>query len=126
VILDPGLAGGVFGALIGAIAGVVCLLCLRRHRMELEQAREEFQIMLRQQQTEYLDGIAQVGKAVGFLEESAQNTEEAVKGRLTGSVRSQAMQLLRSGMKPETAAAKLGIGRREMSLISTVSRILSS
>jgi hypothetical protein len=114
------------GAVIGVAAGVVCLLSMRRHEMQLEQTREELHILLRQHQTEYLDGIGQVGRAVTFLEQSAQHTEEAIRGRLTPSLRSQAMQLLRSGTTAEKAGARLGIARRDMRLIARVSRILSS
>jgi hypothetical protein len=114
------------GALIGLAAGVVCLLSMRRHKVQLEQTSEELHILLRQHQTEYLDEIGQVGRAVTFLEQSAQNTEEVIRGRLTTSLRSQAMQLLRAGTAAENAAVRLGIARRDMRLIARVSRILSS
>jgi len=116
---------GALGAL-GATSGGVCLFFLRRYRIQLDQAREELQIMLRQHQTEYQDGISEVARAVDFLEKSAHSTEDALRGRLTHSLRSQAMQFLRAGMSPDTAAVAAGMARRDMHLIAKVSRILSS
>jgi hypothetical protein len=46
-------------------------------------------------------------------------------GSLNRSARSQALQLLRSGMSPETAAATLGMGRREMRLLDRVAQTFS-
>lgn len=122
---DPGLIAGVFGIL----GGLICLLALRNHRVAVEKTqaelRLELQSMLREQQVACSGQIAQLGRNVAVLELSAQNIDEAAKGGLTRSVRSQAMQLLRSGMSPESAASTLGIGRREMRLIARVSRTLS-
>jgi len=67
--------------------------------------------------------IAQLQENVSVLEKSAQQVAEA-KGGLTRSMRAQAMQLLRSGMSPDSAAASLGIGRREVRLLSSVSHAL--
>jgi len=121
ILSDPGFITGT----VGVVAGIVCLVSLRGHRVRLEQAREELHILLRQHQTEYQDGIGQVTRAVGFLEESAQNTQEALHGKLTRSLRARAMQLIRSGMSPEKAASATGIARADMRLIARVSRILS-
>jgi len=115
---------GALGAL-GATSGTVCIFFLRRYRLRLDQASEELQIMLRQHQTEYQDGISQVARSVDFLEMSAHSSEEALRGRLTHSTRSQAMQF-RSGMSPDTAAVAAGMAKREMHLIAKVSRILSA
>jgi hypothetical protein len=122
------LALGTLGALgaLGATTGTVCLFFLRRYRIQLDHAREELHIMLRQHQTEFQDGIGQVARAVDFLEKSTHSTEEALRGRLTPSLRSQAMQFLRTGMAPDTAAAAAGMPRRDMRLIAKVARILSS
>jgi hypothetical protein len=124
-MLLPGLAGAITG-LVGMIIGATSLFAVRRHRIQADQTREEIHIMLRQHQTEYQDGIGQVARAVEFLEKSGQSSEAVLRGKLTHSVRSQAIQLLRSGMSPDSAAAAAGIARREMHLISRVSQILSS
>ena len=121
---DPALIAGVCGTL----AGAVCLLMLRRHRALAERQREqlqsELQSELRQQREELSQQVAHLGRSVEVLELSAKSVEEAGRG-LTRSRRSQAMQLLRSGMSPESAATSLGMGRREMHLIAKVSRILT-
>ena len=79
--------------------------------------------MLHARHTECAGQIAQLGESVSELAKSAQSMD-AAKGGITRSARSQAMQLLRSGMSPDNAAAALGIGRREMHLLASVSRIL--
>jgi hypothetical protein len=116
---------GALGAL-GATSGTVCIFFLRRYRIQLDRAREELYIMLRQHQTEYRDGISRVARAVDFLEKSAHSTEDALRGRLTHSLRAQAIQFLRAGMSPDAAAAAAGVARRDMHLIAKVSRILAS
>jgi len=97
----------------------------RRQAAALRRTREEFESLLVQQQTEFLDGIGQVGRTVEFLERSAQQTEAALRDRLTPSLRAKALQLLRSGLSPDTAAATLALSRSEVRLIAAVSRVLS-
>ena len=113
-------------AATGFVVAGYALLAVRRCRVQMEQAREEFQILMRQQQTECRDGLGEVNRSVSFLEQSAQTIEDAVKGRLTNGSRSRAMQMLRAGMPPDKAAVALGMGKCEMRLIAQVSRILST
>jgi hypothetical protein len=130
----PGMAGvatilplaGMASGAIGILIGTICFFSLRRHRVGLEHTREEFHILLRQHQTEFQDGIGTVSRAVESLQQSAEGTEAALRGRLTPSLRGHAIQLLRSGMSADSAAASAGIPRRDMQLIARVSRILSS
>lgn len=110
----------------GMMCGIAALVAIRACQGRLHEAKEEFQIMMSQQQTEYRDGIGEVSQTVEFLEHSTHSVEDALSGRLTNSVRSQAMQLLRAGIPPDKAAASLGMGRSEMRLISRVSRILAA
>jgi hypothetical protein len=86
--------------------------------------RLEMQSMLREHQVECSAQIAQLAANVAVLETSAQNADNLSTGALSRSTRSQAMQLLRSGMSPENVAASLGLGRREMRLLASVSRTL--
>ncbi len=101
---------------------------LRRQRARAEWQREELQAdlqsRLRQQREEFSEQVARIGRSVEVLELGAKSVEEAGRG-LSRSRRSQAMQLLRSGMSPESAATSLGMARREMHLIAKVSRILT-
>ncbi len=123
-VIDPALIAGV----CGTIAGAACLLILRRHRARAEWQREELQAELKsqllQQRDDFSEQVACLGRSVEVLELSAKSVEEASRG-LSRSRRSQAMQLLRSGMSPESAATSLGMARREMHLIAKVSRILT-
>jgi hypothetical protein len=123
-MFDPALIAGV----CGTVAGAACLLMLRRHHTRAEWQRAELQAELQsqlwQQREEFSEQMAQLGRSVEVLELSAKSVDEAGRG-LSRSRRSQAMQLLRSGMSPESAATSLGMGRREMHLIARVSRILT-
>ena len=123
-MIDPALIAGI----CGTVAGAACLLMLRRQRVRAEWQREELQAelqsQLRQQREEFTEQVARLGHSVEVLELSAKSVEEAGRG-LSRSRRSQAMQLLRSGMSPESAATSMGMGRREMQLIARVSRILT-
>jgi hypothetical protein len=101
---------------------------LRSHRARAQWQREELQAelqsQLRQQREEFSEQVSRLGRSVEVLELSAKSVEEAGRG-LSRSRRSQAMQLLRSGMSPENAATSIGMERREMHLIAKVSRILT-
>jgi hypothetical protein len=123
-LMDPALIAGI----CGMVAGAACLLMLRSHRARAEWRREELQAelqsQLRQQRAEFSEQVARLGHSVEVLELSAKSVEEAGRG-LSRSRRSQAMQLLHSGMSPESVAISLGMGRREMHLIAKVSRILT-
>lgn len=119
--IDPGLIAGVSGIL----AGLLCLFALRKRGAAFERAHAELLAMLGAHNAECSERIEQIGCGMAVLELNAQNIDGAGKAGLTRSVRSQAMQLLRSGMPPDSAASTLGIGRREMRLIARVSRTLS-
>jgi hypothetical protein len=124
MIPDPGLIAGACGIL----AALTCRLALRRqsirNQAEAAALRSELESMVRAQHTECADQIARLGESLSVLERSAQSMDAAAKGGITRSTRSQAMQLLRSGMSPENAASAVGMGRREMHLLAGVSRIL--
>jgi hypothetical protein len=123
-MIDTALIAGV----CGTVAGAACLLMLRRQRVRAGWQREELQAELKsqllQQREEFSVQVARLGRSVEGLELSAKSVEEAGRG-LSRSRRSQAMQLLRSGISPESAATSLGMARREMHLIARVSRILT-
>lgn len=117
--------GPVLG-IAGIVSGMYCYRGLRGQAVRSEQVREELHILLRQHQTEYQDGIAQVSRGIEFLEQSAASSEDVLQGRLTHSRRAMAMQLLRAGMSPDKAASTMGMARVDLQLIAKVSRILSS
>jgi hypothetical protein len=98
------------GPILGAMAGLFCRLVLRKQREQHDECARQ---------------IAQLTRQVADLQLSHQNIEDVSKGGLPRSRRSQAMQLLRSGMPAESVASSLGIATREMHLIAEVSRMLS-
>jgi hypothetical protein len=124
-LIDPGFLAGAFGTL----SALICLLALKKDRVTAKrihaELRAELQAIVLEHKAGCSEQIAQLSRSVTVLELSAQNVDQAGKGGLTRSLRSQATQLLRTGMSPESAASTLGIGRREMRLIARVSRTLS-
>ena len=69
--------------------------------------------------------MATLSKNLDSLADSMTNPGEVSwEGRLNLSVRAQALQLLRAGMSPDTAAATLGVPSRDIRLLEKVSRIL--
>jgi hypothetical protein len=118
---DPGLIAGASGIL----GSVICWLALRQRRIAVERTHAELGAMLGSHKADCAEKIEHLGRSIVVLELTVQNRDEAGKAGLTRSVRSQAMQLLRSGMPQDIAASTLGIGRREMRLIAGVSRALS-
>ena len=118
--------------ILATLTGIICLVVLRRQRLAIDQKHCQLESIIRQQHDERARGtglieqsVAQLSRNVADLELNARNVGEAGWGGLTRTRRSQAMQLLRSGMSPESAASSLGMATREMRLISWVSRILS-
>jgi hypothetical protein len=116
-----GLIAGVAGILIA----LVCLFLLRQQRACIERQYQEVTSVNRQHSAECSGKIDALEGSRAALEISAQTIEHPGRAGMMLSKRSQAMQLLRSGMSPDNAAAKLGIARREMRLIAKVSDILS-
>ncbi len=131
MVPDPGLIAGGCGFLVSSCCGfalrkyrVQSLAAQAALRSEVEALRAEMEAMLNDRQLECSVKIERLGESVSVLESSARSIDAATKGGMTRSTRSQAMQLLRSGMSPDNAASALGIGKREMHLLADVSRIL--
>jgi hypothetical protein len=116
----------LLAAIPGYGTGIAALIAARRtgrrQSVALEQLREEMQVLLCQQQTEYRDGIVQMGESVAFLEESSRQSEDLLRNRMTPSLRGKALQMLRSGLSPERAASTLAMPRNEVRLIATVAK----
>ena len=123
--LDPGFIGVAAASALGIIAGAICLMLMRRQRIAIEETRSELGSKLSDYMKTCSEQIERLGRNIATLELAAQNVDDAGKGGLTRSARSQAMHLLRSGMPPDSAASVVGLGKREMRLIASVSGILS-
>jgi hypothetical protein len=128
----------MLAAVPGIASGVVCLIMLRAHsrREELQNAEAErrqsdadrrhteLQMFVQSQRDELSGQIAKLERSVEALETGSRSLEEVGRG-LTRSRRGEAIQLLRSGISPEKAAASLCMPRNEMRLIAKVSRLLT-
>ena len=125
----------IWASLAMGLAGLLCALIglislrVQSARWNREQARIEADGQ--RAQTEASERLERIRASLEALDQkvadySMEKAEEALRKRLQHSTRSQAIQLLRSGISPETAASSLGIATREMRLIAKVSRILSS
>jgi hypothetical protein len=113
-----------------AIAGVALLLTVlaqwrhRSHRAREAAAMREAIDRHQGACCERFDGLR---RSHEDLETSLRNTRDTLRdGRLNRSTRAAALQLLRSGMSPDAAAAESGIAKREMRLLAKVPGLLSA
>jgi hypothetical protein len=130
MIPDPGLIAGVAGclaALFSLLAVRRCHLRASRDSSRLSHEFESAQALLAGRQALFSEEIAELRHALSTLEIGMQNTDEILRdGRMNRTSRAQAMRLLRSGVSPDTAAATLGVARREIKLLATVSQLLAA
>ena len=99
--------------------------CGHRRHFDLELAR--LREALVKTQTSCAETLAGMERQLEMLEAGRQSADELLRdGRLSQSRRAQALQLMRSGIAPETAAVTLGMAVREVRLLAKVSRVLSS
>ncbi len=129
-ILAPGsdaffAALGCLGPAVAGATAIVGFIALRTQRVVGARKHSELLSMLDGQRKESAQQIAEIARGVEDLERSQRSIEEAGGSGIPRSRRSQALQLLRSGMSPESAASSLGLGTREMRLIANVSRVLT-
>jgi hypothetical protein len=76
--------------------------------------------------SECAEQFAELRKTQQTLEESLHSTRDVLRdGRLNRSTRAAALQLLRTGMSPDTAASSLGLAKREMHMLARVLVLLS-
>jgi hypothetical protein len=120
---DPGLIAGV----AACFAALFSLLALRRYHLIAAREAARLSDEFGRRQAFCSEQIAGLRNDFAALELNMQNTDELLReGRLNRTSRAHAMQLLRSGISPDTAASTLGMARREMKLMATVSRLLSA
>ena len=101
----------------GMALAAVCLALILSERKRTRRERAQLEWSIERNQTGYAAETARIEAALRALEEKTRP-----EARPT---RSLAMQKLRSGLSPETAANSLGIPVREMHLISKVSELLT-
>jgi hypothetical protein len=90
-----------------------------RHRRDLDELRATFE----RQHSESAETASALRGKFDALEKAALTPPEPpAAGSLNRSARAQALQMLRTGISSDTAAASLGVAKREMRLLERVSR----
>jgi len=73
------------------------------------------------------EALAGLNRSLDAVQAGMQTSDALLRaGRLSQSCRSQALQLLRAGLSPETTAFRLGLPIREVSLLLKVSQALAA
>lgn len=115
-------AAAAFG-LPALCLGLWVVACRYRRNSEREFSR--LQQMIDGYRTTCARDVAGIARNLEALEASMQTSDELLRaGRLSHSCRVQALQLLRAGIAPDTAAVTLGIPNRDVRLLAKVSRLL--
>ncbi|MES1258901.1 MAG: hypothetical protein ABUS51_10740 [Acidobacteriota bacterium] len=101
------------------------MACGYRRHSEREFSR--LRQIIDSDRTSCAEDFAGLSRRFEALERGRQSTDELLHGgRLSQSQRAQALQLLRTGVAPDTAAVTLGVATREMRLLAKVSRLLTA
>jgi hypothetical protein len=118
---DLALIAGVTAS--GGVAIAMLMQWRRNFRREAASAREALELWRK----ECCERFEELRKADETLEASLHSTRDVLRsGRLNRSTRTAALQLLRTGMSPDSAASSLGVAKREMRLIARVFLLLST
>jgi hypothetical protein len=108
---------------VSCLAACVASWRSRSGAQETVRLREELESH-RAYCAENLEGVS---KSVASLELGARASDEPLNsGRLNHSTRAEAVQLLRMGISPDTAAMTVGVATREVRLLAEVERLLAS
>ncbi len=98
-----------------------------RHRRKLRRQATSTREALELHRIECSERFEELRKGQESLEESLDSTRNVLRnGRLNRSTRAAALQLLRTGMSPDSAASSLGLAKREMRMIARISALLSA
>src|SRR4051794_14130524 len=109
------LVAGIAGCCASLVFLAICLAAIRAGRENTAQDMRSIQGDCERRAEE-------LTAALVSAEAGMQSTAEMLRdGRLSRSSRARALQLLRSGVSPETAAESMGMATREMQLLARVS-----
>lgn len=119
---DSGWLISVFGLAIA----MTSLWMLSRARAMWQRDNTELRTQVELVQTSCGQEVSQLREALIALETGMVSAQESLRaGRLNLSVRSQALQMLRSGSTPETVATSLGIATSEARLLTRMGQVLA-
>lgn len=112
-------------AAAGVLFALSALLTQWRNRVQARRERE----LLRKEFEMKIEACSETSqdlkKVLEALEESVRKAPELpAPGAMHRSVRTRALQLLRSGVSPDTAASSLAVSRREIRLLDQVAQLL--
>jgi hypothetical protein len=120
---DLALIAGAAASGAAAISMLTQWRHCRRFRRETASTRETLELW----RNECSEQFEELRKADQTLEASLRSTCDVLRnGRLNRSTRTAALQLLRTGMSPDSAASSLGLAKREMQMIARVFLLLSA
>jgi hypothetical protein len=109
------------------ITAIVRILTVTRADRE-RRAREsiELRAAMETHKADHAAQLAELYRNIEILSAGMPQTDELLReGRLNLSARAQALQMLRAGISPDTAAQNLGIASRDVRLLARVSTVLS-
>jgi hypothetical protein len=113
------------GSAAASISLVVLFLAQWRFRARTRRDLAGLRAALQLHVGDFEEKHAGLKKELSAIQAAAQDVPEPPRpGALNKSLRTQALHLLRSGASPETAAASLGLGKREMRLLERVALTL--
>jgi hypothetical protein len=105
----------------------ISMIAQWRQRRKLWREATSTREALELRRSEFSEQIEELRKSQQALEGSLHSTRSVLRNdRLNRSTRAAAMQLLRTGMSPDSAATSLGLAKREMQMLARVSALLSA
>jgi hypothetical protein len=100
-------------------------LVVRSGRVVPDPELQKIKEALEAHEARYASEMASLSRQLDLLESAMKYPEQILRdGRLNVPARTQASQLLRAGLSPETAALNLGMATRDLRLLAKVSRLL--
>lgn len=113
-------------SVFGLAAAMTALWMLTRARAVWQRDATELRTQVERVQAACGSEVSQLRDALNALETGMVSTQEVLRGgRLNLSVRSQALQMLRSGLAAESVASSLGIATSEARLLTRMGQILT-
>ncbi|MDP9170634.1 MAG: hypothetical protein M3N54_08460 [Acidobacteriota bacterium] len=121
--VDPGIIIGAAGCLLTVLLALAVSRAQTHSTAAAARAREECEA----RQLAHAARISGLESKLGSVETRVRDADEILRhDSLNHSARARALQLLRTGISPDSAAASLGMPRQELRLLSKVSRLLGA
>lgn len=125
-MMESQVAMAAVGLAMGLVSLVFSMRVRRSGRASANNLREELLVMMAHQRTEWADGLSRVQGDVATIQEVAAQAAEAGEDRVSPSIRTRAIQMLRRGEEEGAVAVSLGLPRSDVRLIGEVFRGLGA